>query len=64
VIAALLPLLQDASWGVRWNVVLALGMLGDEQVIEPLTQALADEYEPLRAVAMSVIESIRARQIP
>ena len=57
------PLIQsvnDQDWYVRWGAADALGKIGDNRALEPLTLLKDDDDDYVRRAGKEAIEKIRA----
>ena len=61
-VVPLIRALKDENSVVRMLAVFALGEIGDVRVVEPLSQALADEDETVRKVAKEALEKVKAEK--
>jgi HEAT repeat protein len=57
-VAPLLTALADTDADVRWDVVQALGDIGDPRAVEALTATLEDAQVGVRQAAREALDSI------
>ena len=63
VVDSLIPILKDKDRFVRQEVALALGKIGNANVVEHLTQALENEkHESVKDFLKKVIEKLQSKE--
>ncbi len=61
-VRALIPMLKDKSWFVRYNAVQSLRKMHDGTSLEPFIEALKDELPEVRSIAAQALGDIRDKK--